>query len=295
MLLKEKDSEEQDIKELESLLKYELSEKQRFFIEREISAIKKGVKGEKDCAYYINFYYQNSKNWVVIHDLRLEFNGRTAQIDHLLINRVFDIYVIESKNYKYGIRITKDYEFEAWYNNHYIGIPSPAEQNRRHIELLKEIINYYDILPKRLSIKIKPAFYNYILISPHSILKKPNIKEETFFRILKADAIDTVIQENADNISNLKAISHVSKFVSLSTIEKFGKDLIALHKPSKTDWKKKFGINTNHKTENSEKKHYFCSMCKKEISEKEAYFCWSHKDIFKGKAFCYQCQKKIRG
>ncbi|NTV47823.1 MAG: NERD domain-containing protein, partial [Chlorobiales bacterium] len=44
---------------------------------------------------------KNSKNWAVIHDLRLEHENQVAQIDHLMINRSFDFYVLESKNYAY--------------------------------------------------------------------------------------------------------------------------------------------------------------------------------------------------
>jgi hypothetical protein len=45
---------------------------------------------------------------VVIHDLRIEHRGRVAQIDHLLINRVLDIFVLESKNYYYGVKISEE-------------------------------------------------------------------------------------------------------------------------------------------------------------------------------------------
>jgi hypothetical protein len=43
--------------------------------------------------------------------LRLEHNGRTAQIDHLLINRWMECYVLESKHFNAGLKITEDGEF----------------------------------------------------------------------------------------------------------------------------------------------------------------------------------------
>ena len=54
-------------------------------IEQEIRNIQSGSKGEAEAAYEIEFYYGASKNWMVLHDLRLECDGRVAQIDHLLI------------------------------------------------------------------------------------------------------------------------------------------------------------------------------------------------------------------
>jgi hypothetical protein len=44
----------------------------------------------------------------VIHDHRIEHRGRVAQIDHLLINRFLDIFVLESKNYDYGVKISEE-------------------------------------------------------------------------------------------------------------------------------------------------------------------------------------------
>src|SRR5687768_9812136 len=66
-----------------------------------------GVRAEKESAYLIDFDYGKSPNWAVIHDLRLEHDGRTAQIDHVLINRWMDVYVLETKHFGSGMKITE--------------------------------------------------------------------------------------------------------------------------------------------------------------------------------------------
>ena len=87
MIIKRTDSKQKEIQELLSLLKKDITPNQRFFIERELKSMRNGVQGEKDSAYYIDFYFGSSKNWAVIHDLRIEHEGQAAQIDHILINR----------------------------------------------------------------------------------------------------------------------------------------------------------------------------------------------------------------
>ena len=87
MIAKPRGSFENDIAQLKELLPLRLTDKQRFLIEREIRFLRSGEKGEKDSAYYIDYYLGKSKNWAVIHDLRLFFFGQTAQIDHVLMNR----------------------------------------------------------------------------------------------------------------------------------------------------------------------------------------------------------------
>jgi hypothetical protein len=87
MIIKRMDSRQGEIADLTALQKGKLTPNQRFLIERELRAIKGGVSGERDSAYYIDLYFGDSKNWAVIHDLRLEYKSKVAQIDHLLINR----------------------------------------------------------------------------------------------------------------------------------------------------------------------------------------------------------------
>ncbi len=286
MIIKKRDSRKDDIKKLEKLLSsYNLSAKQKFLIEREIYTIKKGEAGEKDSSYYIDFYYGDSKNWTVIHDLRIEFNGKVAQIDHILINRFFDIYVLESKNYNYNLRITELGEFEIKYKNNYIGISSPIEQNKRHIDLLSKFIEAKNILPKRVGINIQPRFFNYILISPKAIIRRPKSKKFNFSNVIKADMLPSVIMKNSEEINTLDVFKSILKISSFSTVEKFAKELIAYHKPAKIDWIKKFGIKNTKK--------YYCFKCGVTISEKEAKFCWNNRNKFKGKAFCFKCQKEL--
>ena len=83
MLLKSADNKESQIAILRNLLNHEkvpADKKQQ--IEKELRNLGVGVATEKQAAYEIDFYFGPSKNVIVIHDLRLEVNGRVAQIDH---------------------------------------------------------------------------------------------------------------------------------------------------------------------------------------------------------------------
>jgi len=108
VILKSKDGRQADIQELNRLLTLGPTAKQRFLIERELKCLASGERNEQNSAYYLDFNYKDSQNWVVIHDLRIEHRGRVAQIDHLLINRFLDIFVLESKNYDYGVKMSEE-------------------------------------------------------------------------------------------------------------------------------------------------------------------------------------------
>lgn len=88
MIIKQADDKSKDIQTLQELAaRTDATPDVRQRIEQEIRNIRSGMKGEAEAAFEMEFNYAASKNWMVIHDLRLECDGRVAQIDHLLINR----------------------------------------------------------------------------------------------------------------------------------------------------------------------------------------------------------------
>jgi len=201
MIIKKRDSRQFEIDELLSLLSLPLPNDKKFLIERELRFMKSGDRGENDSSYYIDYYYTSSKNWAVIHDFRLEYDKRVAQIDHLLINRFLDIYVLESKNFSYGLKITDDGQFLIINNNDYIAIESPLEQNKRHVALLEKFLEEKDIVPKRLGLTISTSFQSYVLISPKSRLIRPSSTRFNTTSVIKADTLKTTIENAVDNMS----------------------------------------------------------------------------------------------
>ena len=99
MIIKQADNRQSDLITLQNLLTHPDANtivKKR--IEREMRTIQAGIRGEEEAAYEMKVRWGESRNWMVINDLRVEHNGLVAQIDHLILNRWLDIWVCESKN-----------------------------------------------------------------------------------------------------------------------------------------------------------------------------------------------------
>jgi len=302
MLIKKRDSKQAEIEELTTLLTEPLPENKKFLIERELRCIKTGDQGETDAAYFIDFYFASSKNWAVIHDLRLEYRDKVAQIDHLLINRYFDVYVLESKNFSYGLKITDSGEFLINYKNKYFSIESPIEQNKRHLLVLEQIFKQYDVMPKRLGITIIPNFRSYILVSTKSRVIRPPKENFDTSMIIKADTLRTQIDKDFDNMSSISVLASASKMVSGDKIKEVAQRIAAVHKPMKRNYRKRFGLEDASPSQDNTvpldtqpSKQFYCFQCKKKITEKVAKFCWDNKQRFHGKAFCFDCQKAFSG
>ena len=158
MLLKHADSKDTLLHDLERLMAAAPADRKKR-IEHELRVVRAGVKGEQEAAYLIDFYFKDQESWIVIHDLRLEIGGRVAQIDHLLLHRCLDFYVLETKHFSSGLKITEDGEFLRWnhYQKTYEGMASPLAQNDRHVTVLRDAFAQIE-MPKRLGVRLSPTF-----------------------------------------------------------------------------------------------------------------------------------------
>jgi hypothetical protein len=192
---------------------------------------KAGLKGESESAYLIDFDFAGSANWAVVHDLRLEHRGRTAQIDHLLINRWLDIYVLESKHFHAGLRITETGEFLRWdnYRKNFSGMASPLEQNDRHIAVLRDVVESIE-WPQRFGLRIAPSFQSLVLVAPNARIDRSKRFDSS--RVIKADQLKKQIWKDIDGENPiLGLLKTAAKIVSSDTVEFVARQLAAGHRP----------------------------------------------------------------
>ena len=204
MLLKPADDKNTDLQALQALSQRpDATAEQRKRIEQEIRNIQSGLRGEAEAAYEIEFHYGKARNWASIHDLRLECEGRVAQIDHLLINRVLECYVCESKRFGEGVAINDQGEFTAFFNGRAYGVPSPLEQNRRHIAVLESVFKTGQVpLPRRLGLTIKPTMISLVLVSTTARISRPNVKIDGLDAVIKNDQLNARINKDIDANNN---------------------------------------------------------------------------------------------
>lgn len=88
MVFKQRDSADQRVRDLEHAIMSSTHADEQQRLERNLAMALAGLQGEQEAVYHIDFRLKDSKNWAVIHDLRIEHNGRVAQIDHVLVDRI---------------------------------------------------------------------------------------------------------------------------------------------------------------------------------------------------------------
>jgi hypothetical protein len=320
MIIKSADDKEHQIATLKALqLRPDASADIKKRIEQEIKNINAGAKGEREAAYEMEFHYGTSKNWMLIHDLRIECEGRVAQIDHLAINRLLEIWVCESKHFSEGLAINEHGECAAFYNNKPYGVASPFEQNRKHIAVLESVFKSGMVkLPTRLGFNIKPSINSLILVSKNARISRPKVKIEGIDTIIKNDQFQNKINQSIDAEMNPLGLA---KLISSETLEQFAYQLAAVHHPIEFNWHAKFGLpqesleaqpikqvevqvdqakpkhaaseSTIEATADKPKKKLICHSCNEPVAYAVAKFCWFNKPKFGGNVFCMECQKKV--
>ncbi|HES77029.1 MAG TPA: NERD domain-containing protein [bacterium] len=303
MIIKTADDKTQDILVLQALMtRPDASEQTRRNIEREIRNIQAGLKGEREAAYEMEFHYGQSKNWMILHDLRIECQGRVAQIDHLLINRFLEIWVCESKHFAEGIAINDHGECSAFFAGRPYGIPSPLEQNRKHLAVLESAIQSKHIKPPtRLGISLPVSVNSLVLVSKGARITRPKAKIEGMDTVIKNDQLKSKIDKVLDTSNNIMTLA---KVVGQETIEAFARDIAAIHKPIVFHWADKFGLSTEtpqpaasvavvQADEEKPKSKLICASCGVPITYNVAKFCWFNKARFGENVYCMDCQKKF--
>ena len=319
MIIKTAEDKESDIATLrELLMRSDVTADVKKRIEQEIKNIQAGLKGEREAAYEMEFTYGASKNWMLIHDLRIECEGQVAQIDHIAISRLLEIWVCESKHFSEGLAINEYGECSAFYGSRPYGVPSPIEQNRKHIAVLESVFKTGKVkLPTRLGFTLKPSINSLILVSKRARISRPKANISGIDTIIKNDQFKNKIDQSIDDANNPLGLA---KLISSETLEKFARELAAIHRPIVMNWHAKFGL-SELKTINQSilkeevdkpskseqtmkvsgdealtdkaKQKLICHTCNLPIPYAVAKFCWFNKPKFGGNLYCIECQKKI--
>lgn len=169
----------------------------------------RGFFGEKSVAFFLSRLDQNQ--YKVIHNLMLSSQGRTSQIDHVVISN-YGIFVIETKNYQGWITGTEtsDYWTQTIYRKKE-KLRNPIKQNFGHIQALKaNLTEYPDILyipivvfTLRANLKVKTT--SHVVYTTHLLRTIRKYKEI----VLSDTEIDDIYQKllslNVDSKENRKA------------------------------------------------------------------------------------------
>lgn len=188
MALKSADDKSKRLVLLEELQRspaLDLSQKK--WLREELMRIRKGIQGELESAHY----FSGTESNVLLHDLRFVIDGGVTQIDHLILNRMGSVYLLETKNYACNLVINDRGEFTAEYENARFGIASPIEQSLRHEKVLRQLLERLDIVGRT---QKHPDFHHVVMLHPKATIERPPAKSFDTANVIKADQFSHLAQ-----------------------------------------------------------------------------------------------------
>lgn len=207
-------------------------------VEQDIKMLDAGIYGEDNIIYELK---NSHLPMYIIHDLYLEDNGLSAQIDFLIITRKRN-FIIECKNLIGNIEINSNGDFirTMQYNGKYKkeGIYSPITQNKRHQELLKKLraTSKTNILTKAIFEKYFYDLYRpvVVLANPKTVLNIKYAKKEIKSQVIKADQLIEYIKKvnnepGADSYNDKQMLELAEFFLNFHKENKV--DYLAKYKP----------------------------------------------------------------
>ncbi|MCF6177717.1 MAG: NERD domain-containing protein [Victivallaceae bacterium] len=99
-----------------------------------------GLRLEQDMAYFLDIEFEKYDDIIVLNDLKVEYNGKTAQIDHLILT-CYSAYFIESKSVAGSLSVNEYDEWTHLNGNKVKNIESPLMQSKRHEKILFNLLN----------------------------------------------------------------------------------------------------------------------------------------------------------
>ena len=323
MLLKSADDKSKRLALLEELQRSQfLDSAQKKWLRDELMRLKKGIQGERESAHYLDRYFKDKENYVVLHDLRFVVDGDVAQIDHLIITRMLGIYLLETKNYAGNLVINDHGEFTVEYDEARFGIASPLEQSLRHERVLSKLLVNLDIVGRT---QKQAEFYHVVMLHPKAIIQRPSAKVFDTTNVIKADQFPSWHQRFVNTIGVGAAFKSMLNVRSIDTIKDWGEKLMRQHRPSdllslpdfmqprapikaapsvhamppppigdevtRAQVPAKVQSSTPIIVPTDEPaKRLICAHCAVKISYPEGKFCWNNSKRFGGVAYCREHQ-----
>ena len=205
-------------------------------LDDEIRRVELGMLGEKS----VQFELENSHiPMCVLHDLYLEHDGLSAQIDYLLITRGC-VFVLECKNLYGDIEINANGDFirtvQYARRTKKEGIYSPITQNRRHLDLIRAIRSQEktNLVSRALFDHSFADCYRSVVVlaNPKTVLYDRYAKKEVKSQVIRADHL-------AEYIRQVNALPQSPAF-SESTMQEMARYFLALDRPQTTDRLEKY-------------------------------------------------------
>jgi hypothetical protein len=187
-----------------------------------------GVRAERQMAHYLDRHFADHRSVHVLHDVRIEFEGDRAQMDHVVLHP-YGAAIVESKSVSTSVRINAAGEWERSWSGRWQGMPDPVLQGERQGLLLKRLLSSKeaDLLDK-LAFGLLQGTFGFMAIDAFAAISdEGTIKRAARGqapRALKADAVPNAVLETIAGYRKANSVLNLNFKRQLEAPRDFSKE-----------------------------------------------------------------------
>ncbi len=291
MIVKQRDASKIRIAYLENYEAPGMDIVQRQGLKQAAARLRADTTSDNACNQ-IDGYFAESKDWLVIHDLRIRHANRAIQINHLLISNACEFYIIDSRYIKNALVLNENGQCWVQTNQHKKTIASPLKKLNRDIRILRDIIENAKLLPRFLGISPTINIQGYILTNPAKKTQKPLSSALDTSAVIASDMLFATVWEKRQKGQNW--IGRKVNNINAATLHNLTQDLLSMHSPAIPTKLMTINLSNVEHLREHEQDTSHCAQCGTPISTYVRDQCFRHMSIYRGQVFCIPCQATAR-
>lgn len=287
MLVKLRDSTPSKIDVLERIMASENGSQERLDVRSAIARMKADTTTGKACDF-LNNWFADSSDWMLIHDLRLEIGRSLAVANHVLIDRGLRFYWLDTHYMDCGLTIHPSGACTA----HYAGdnkicstpIASPLRKLQKDLRTFSQAVRQAQSQLGWSGLVKQPIIQGYVLTSSSIKNSVPRDGSVDTSPLISKDSLFSLIWESREGENCLW-----SRRTSQDTLREVASALIEQHSPVVKPALFEQGVvaGNNQKTDDDSA---HCYYCRKGVSEDEREHSFRNMDVYDGRVVCFKCQ-----
>lgn len=280
MIIKDLDEQAAELATIGRLLMCTPAGSTNHALETERDTILHALEHERDSTSKLDTYFDQSSEWALIHDLRLEMGEHKAHFQHLLIGRHLDIYVIDTSYYYCGLEIGPGGTVQCRHDCPIEQKMSPREFNRKKLRFLSEYLRNNGLLPKRMGVAIRPRFHSLLLVASETRLELAGSEQISNAAIVCADRLAEWFTSVAEP-TGIAALARKAKQISVDELRAISNKLAQRHLPRSIDYVARYRSLQQDKKETG-----LCEHCQQPLDSQGV----QKQGLGE---YCYACQRDL--
>lgn len=173
---------------------------------------------------------------VVAHDVRISCEAGRAHVDHVLLTRFLDVFLLESRFDGDELIVNDQEEFSLRYGDGtVVRVRSPINQLRRNLIVMQHVFKSI-ALPEKLGQPIVPTFHRYVVVPQGMRITNTSSVRADYFQRPKE------ILRKIHAASHRGAVRSLMSGLTPKQLSDIAKIVVRWHTPDKVDFIGKYRV-----------------------------------------------------